>query len=60
MTTKKTPPRLKVEKVTITLNLPIETNKRLDTASELTGISRSAYADRALLEQMNRDGIPED
>ena len=55
----KEPPRLKIVKKIITLNLPIITHHLLDKAAEATGISRSAYTDRALLEQMKRDGVSE-
>jgi hypothetical protein len=57
MAKKKLPPRLYVEKLTVTLSLPVSTDQLLDKASEATGINRSAYAGRAILEQAQRDGI---
>ena len=53
----KKPPRLKIEKKILTFNLPTATHELLDKAAEATGISRSAYVDRAVLEQVKRDDI---
>jgi hypothetical protein len=55
--TPKQPPRLKIEKKILTFNLPATTHELLDKAAQATGISRSAYVDRAVREQMKRDGI---
>jgi len=53
----KQPPRLKIEKKILTFSLPTPTHELLDKAAEATGINRSAYVNRAVLEQMKRDGI---
>jgi Ribbon-helix-helix domain len=55
--TPKQPPRLRIEKKILTFSLPATTHELLDKAAEATGINRSAYVDRAVLEQMKRDGI---
>jgi hypothetical protein len=53
----KKPPQLKVKKKVLTFNLPLTTHELLDKAAEATGINRSAYVDRAILEQTHRDHI---
>jgi predicted HicB family RNase H-like nuclease len=55
--TLKQPPKLKIEKKILTFNLPASTHELLHKAAAATGISRSAYVDRAVREQMKRDGI---
>jgi predicted transcriptional regulator len=57
MASKKQPPLLKIEKKVVTFNLPDATHQLLDNAAGATGISRSAYVDRAIKEQCKRDGI---
>jgi post-segregation antitoxin (ccd killing protein) len=58
MTKKKDgPPHLKIEKTNVTLSLLVSTDEELSVAAKATGISRSAYADRAITEQIKRDGI---
>jgi hypothetical protein len=55
--TPKQPPQLKIEKKILTFSLPATTHELLDKAAAATGINRSAYVDRAVLEQMKRDGV---
>jgi hypothetical protein len=57
MTKHTQPPRLKIDKKIITFSLPVTTHQLLTKAAKATGISRSAYADRAIIEQAQRDNI---
>jgi hypothetical protein len=57
MANKKQIPLLRVEKKVLTFNLPATTHDLLNRATKATGINRSAYVDRALIEQTQRDGV---